>query len=111
MVMEIILAAVLLAFGILTIYFAIESEAKDPKLMLILVLGVICIVAGSWILIKNLTLGWIFGKLAGLGLIGFGLFMVIGFPDIRTYQRAGMGKAGVFLGLIALIIGIYLLLT
>jgi uncharacterized membrane protein HdeD (DUF308 family) len=109
--MEIILAAVLLAFGILTIYFTIESRARDPKLMLILVLGAICIIAGSWILISSLTLGLILKKLAGLGLIGFGLFMVIGFPDVTDYQRAGVGKAGVFLGLVVLIIGFYLLLT
>ena len=105
-----IISAVLIAFGILTIYLSIEGGVKDTKLMFILVLGLACIVGGSWLLIKQLTLGLILKKIAGLALAGFGLFLVIGFPGVKDYQSFGMSRAGILIGLIVLIIGIWLLL-
>jgi Na+/melibiose symporter-like transporter len=106
---EIILAAVLIAFGIMSIYFSIGSGTKDPKLMFILFLGAACIVAGAWLLISSLTLILILKRLVGLALAGIGLFIVIGFPDVKDYQSFDMSKAGVFIGLILLVIGIYFL--
>ena len=38
MVLDVIGAAVLMSFGILAIYFAIDSDAKDSKFLLILLL-------------------------------------------------------------------------
>ena len=110
MVLEIIASAILIAFGILSIYLSIESGIKDPKLMFILLIGVACVIAGSWILIETLTLGLILRKLFGIVLAALGLFLLIGFPDIREYQRFEMARASVCMGLIILIIGIYFLL-
>jgi hypothetical protein len=107
--LEIILSAVLIAFGILSIYLSIEGGAKDPKLMLVILLGLACLVAGSWLMITTLTLSLILKKLLGLLLAGAGLFLVIGFPDTSDYQRHDMSRAGVLIGLIILIIGIWLL--
>lgn len=110
MVLDIIAAAVLLAFGILTIWFSFESSLNDKNLVLVLLVGIAAIIAGGWIIITKLTLALILTKLAGLVLAGVGLFLVIGFPDVNLdYQRVGMSKAGVFIGLILLIIGAYLL--
>ena len=107
---EIIIGSILIAFGVLSLYFSIEEGVKDTKLMFILVLGVACIVGGSWLLITKLTLGLILQKLAGLVLAGVGLFLIIGFPDIKDYQGFGMSRAGILIGLIILIIGIWWLL-
>ena len=110
MVWEIILAAILMAFGILSIYLSIEEGISDVKLMMILFIGIACVVAGLWILIETLTIGLILKKLLGLGLAGFGLFLIIGFPDIREYQRFEMARSAIFIGLIVFILGIYFLL-
>ena len=110
MVLEIIAAAVLIAFGIMTIYFTISSNVKDLKLMMILVLGAVSAIVGIWIIISTLTLGVVLKKLAGLAVSLFGLFLVIGFPDVAEYQQFGFSRAGIFLGIILTIIGIYLLL-
>ena len=110
MVFDIIVAAVLLAFGILVIWFSFESDLNDKNLILVLLVAVAAIIAGGWIIITKLTLALVLTKLAGLVLAGIGLFLIIGFPDVNPdYQRVGMSKAGIFIGLILLIIGAYLL--
>lgn len=110
MVLEIIVSAFLIAFGLLSIFLSIEEGVSDPKLMLILILGAGCLIAGSWLLIDTLTLGLIIRKLFGIVMSGLGLFMLIGFPDIMEYQREDMSRAGIFIGLFMLVIGIYFLL-
>lgn len=108
--LEIIVAAVLIAFGLLSIYFSVEGELKDSGMLIVLLLGVAAIVGGGWIILTKVTLAMILAKLAGLILAGAGLFLMFGFPDINPdYQREGMSKFGVFAGLILLIIGAYLL--
>ncbi|MFH0832916.1 MAG: hypothetical protein V1900_04305 [Candidatus Aenigmatarchaeota archaeon] len=108
--LEILLAAILIAFGILTIFFSVEAGVSDPKLMLILFLGVVSILAGSWIVVQKLTIWLILQKLAGLALTGIGLLLVIGFPESRDYQSKETGITGVLIGLIILIFGLYLLM-
>ena len=110
MVWEIILAAILMAFGILSIYLSIEEGISDPKLMLILFIGIACVVAGLWIIIEKLTITLILRKLLGLGLTGFGIFLILGFPDVKDYQRFEMARSAIFIGLIVFILGIYFLL-
>ncbi len=109
MVLEIVAAAVLIAFGILSIYFTISSDVKDLQLMLILVIGAVSVILGIWIIISTLTLGVVLKKLAGLVISLFGVFLVIGFPDVAEYQQAGFSKAGIFLGIVLTVIGAYLL--
>lgn len=110
MVFDIIVAAVLLAFGILAIWLSFESSLDDKNLVLVLLVAIAAIIAGGWIIVTKLTLALVLTKLAGLVLAGIGLFLVIGFPDVNPdYQRVGMSRAGVFIGLILLIIGAYLL--
>lgn len=110
MVLDIIFAAGLIAFGILTIYFAINESIGDNRLMLILLIGVGCILAGTWLLIDTLTIDLLLRKLFGIIMSGLGLFLLLGFPDILEYQREGMSRAGIFIGLFVLVIGVYFLL-
>ena len=110
MVLEIIFAAVLIAFGIVSIYFTIESKANDSKMALVLLIGAACIIGGAWIILTRLTVAIVLTKLAGLILGGVGVFLIFGFPDIMgEYQRESMSKAGVFFGIIFVVIGAYLL--
>ena len=108
MVLEIIGAALLLAFGLFAIYFSIEEAPSDTRLWIVMLLGILAIGLGSWIIITKLTLAFILKKIAGLVLGAVGLFLLIGFPDIADYQYSGMSKAGIFIGLVLLIIGAYL---
>jgi len=113
MVVDILFAAVLIAFGVLAIFISIDQDIGDPKLLLILVLGILAIAGGAWLIITKITLAVILKKLVGLILIGFGLFMLIGFPDMVTeaYQRKEMGMVGIFVGIVVLIFGLYLVLS
>src|SRR3989338_888567 len=108
MVLEIIIGAILVAFGIMTIYFSIEEGISDPKLMGILILGLLATGAGMFVLVKELTLIGILKKLTGLILVAAGLFFILGFPDVSDYQREGMTRAGIFIGIFLLIIGAWL---
>lgn len=110
MVLEIIFAAVLIAFGIISILFSINEEVNDKQLLGILLLGIAAIVGGGWIILTHVTLWILLAKLAGLILAGIGLFLIIGFPDVEPdYQLKGMSNTGVFIGVVLLIIGAYLL--
>jgi hypothetical protein len=109
MVLEIIIGAVLIAFGIMTIYFSIEEGIGDAKLMGILILGLLSVGAGIFVLVKTLTLIVILKKITGLALAVAGLFFIIGFPDIIDNQPTGMGRAGVFIGIVLLVLGVWLL--
>ena len=111
MVLDIIAAAILVAFGLLSIYLSIEKGVADPKLMFILLIGVACVTAGAWIIIETLTFELILRRLFGIILSAFGLFMLIGFPDVSDYQRLEMSRAAILIGLIVLIIGLYFLLV
>ena len=110
MVLEIVLAAVLIAFGVISILFSINDDVGDKKLVGIMLIGIAAIVGGGWIILTHVTLWILLAKLAGLILAGLGLFLIIGFPDVEPdYQLRGMSNAGVFIGVILLIVGAYLL--
>ena len=83
---------------------------SDVKLMLIIVLGAVCIGVGGWNLILKVTLGLIIKKIAGLVLAGIGLFLITGFPTTSDYQPHDMSRAGVLIGLILFILGVWWLL-
>jgi hypothetical protein len=107
---EVIAGAVLLAFGLLVIYFSTQGSKTDEIYFLSLLVGIVCVVAGGWIILSTVTLALILKRLAGLILAGIGVFMLTGFPDVSPdYQPVAMSKAGILIGLILLIIGIYLL--
>jgi Na+/melibiose symporter-like transporter len=109
MVLEILGAAILMAFGFLAIYWSLEEKFDDRRIVMIFFLGLAAIVAGGWIILSSISLAVILTKIAGiiLGLIGG--FLVIGFPDTDDYQPHGMSKAGIFIGMILLIFGLYLI--
>lgn len=107
--LEIIGAAILLAFGILVTYMSLEEGIDDQQLLVVLIIGIICIGVGLWILITKITLMLILKKLGGLILAGSGLFLMIGFPDITEYQSESMGKTGVFIGLVLFFLGLWFL--
>ncbi len=110
MVLEIVIAAILIAFGLLSIYFSIEEGMSDNRLILILVVGILSVVAGFWLIITKFTLAVLLKKLAGMILSGFGLFMILGFPDIPDYQYQGLAFSGVFIGIVIFVVGVYFLL-
>jgi hypothetical protein len=109
MVLDIIAAAILLAFGLLTIYFSLEKQEKDTDLIIALLIGIASAVGGAWIILTRLTLALILTKLAGLILLVIGVFLIVGFPDVTEYQPEGMGYTGVFFGIIFLVVGLWLL--
>ena len=108
MVFDILGGSLLLAVGILAIYFSVESKVQDTEFLVMFLLGFVAAIAGGWILITRLTIAVILTKLAGLILIIIGVFLTFEFPDIDQYQRTGMSKTGILLGLFLLILGIYL---
>jgi len=110
MVLEVIVAAVLIAFGLLSIYFSIEEGISDNRLILILVVGILAVTAGLWLVFIKISLAVILKKLAGLILAGFGLFLILGFPDVSDYQYTSLAFSGVFIGIIVFVIGAYFLL-
>jgi len=107
---EIIVAAILIAIGIIAVFFSAESEKKDEKLLIVMIIGGISIVAGIWLIISTVGIFVIIKKIAGLLLLVFGGFMVLKFPDIDVYQPSGYAMTGIFIGIICAIIGIYLLI-
>jgi hypothetical protein len=105
-----VLVAVLMAFGLLAIYYSIESDIRDSKFLLILLIGLAAFVAGGWILVTKLTVAVLLTKVAGLILLVLGLFLLVEFPDIMQYQVEGFSKTGVFFGIIFFIVGVWLLI-
>ncbi len=114
MVLDIIVAAILLAFGILVIYFGISGEIAltDRRFMGALALGIVSVLVGSWLILSKITILLIITKLSGLLLLLFGIFLITGFPDMaeyQGYQNYGMSKAGIFIGIVILVLGAWLL--
>jgi hypothetical protein len=109
MVLEIIGAAVMIAFGLLSIYFSAEEGYSDAKMMCILFIGVILVVGGGWIILTRISIALLLAKIAGIIFAFFGFFLIWGFPDITQYQSEKMSKAGILMGAIFFIVGIYLL--
>ncbi|MDI6798791.1 MAG: hypothetical protein QMD12_02225 [Candidatus Aenigmarchaeota archaeon] len=48
-------------------------------------------------------------KIIGAGSFLLGLLIVVGFPWIRTYQPESMARAGVLIGILLIVIGIFLM--
>ena len=107
--LEIIGGAILLAVGLLSIYWSAEEGFDDRHMSMVLLFGIICAVAGGWIIFSRISLWLILQKITGIILALIGFFLVTGFPEVTDYQPDGMGKAGILIGLILLIIGIYLI--
>ncbi len=109
MVVEIIIAGILIAFGVLSVYRSIDEGKVDKEMGIILLIGIAAIFGGLWIIFTRLTLAIILTKLAGLILGAVGVFLVIGYPETNEYQPVGFTTTGVFLGIVFLIVGAYLL--
>ncbi len=109
MVVEIIIAAIMIAFGVLSIYKSIEDGKFDRQLGIVMLIGIAAIIGGIWIIVTRLTVIMILTKLAGLVLLGIGIFLVVGYPETNEYQAAGFTTGGVFIGIVFLILGAYLL--
>jgi len=108
---DIIAGAVLLAFGLLVIYFSTESSSSDNVYFISLLVGIACVIAGGWIILTHVTLALLLKRVAGIVLAAVGVFLITGFPDVADYQPKGMSKAGVLLGLVLIIIGLYLMFS
>lgn len=110
MVVEVIVGAVLVAFGFFAIFIGAGEGFDDHKLLIVLLLGILAVIAGSWMIISTLTLGVLLRKIAGLVIGGIGLFLIFGFPDSSDYQTGEMAFTGIFIGLIMAIIGAYFII-
>jgi hypothetical protein len=108
--LEIIVGAILIAFGFFAIFRGAGEGFSDPKTLVVLLFGVLAIIFGAWLIISTITLGVVLRKIAGLIVGGIGLFLIFGFPDSSDYQTEGMAFTGIFIGLIMAIIGVYLIL-
>jgi len=53
----------------------------------------------------------VLGKIAGGALILAGFALIFVFPDITDYQPSQMSWAGIFIGILLIAIGAYLLLV
>ena len=119
MVLEFVIGAILIAFGILSIYFVIEQRAPtsilpgilDKHLVIVLLLGILSVFGGGWIYVSKLTVGFLLKKAFAALIAGIGFFLVVGFPDILDYQKRGMSKTGIFIGIVLAILGVWMLLT
>ena len=108
--LEIIGGAILVAFGFFAIFIGASEGFDDHKLLIVLLLGILVVIVGSWLIISTLTLGVLMRKVAGLVIGGIGLFLIFGFPDSSDYQSGDMAFTGIFIGLIMAIIGVYFIL-
>jgi hypothetical protein len=106
---EIIIAALLIVFGFFILY-RLDRGISDKEVLLIIILGFLSIASGAWIIIRGIGLWTIIKKLIGLCLLGIGGFLTISFPDVTDYQPEGFGLTGIFIGLVMLVLGIYLIL-
>ncbi len=109
MVLEIAGASVLVAFGLLTIYWSAEEGFDDKRIIMIFLIGLAAVIAGGWIIFSRITLATILTKIAGIVLALVGFFLVTGFPDVEDYQPFGMSKIGILIGLAMMIFGVYLI--
>jgi hypothetical protein len=50
-------------------------------------------------------------QILGAGSFLLGLLIVIGFPSMTRYQPEGMGRAGIIIGLILIVVGLFLMKT
>jgi hypothetical protein len=108
--LDIIAGVILLAFGLLVLYFSAEFSKTDEAYFLALLIGIACVIAGGWILLSTIPLALILKRIAGLVLAGVGVFIITGFPDVTPdYQPREMSKAGLLIGLILFILGLYLM--
>jgi len=110
MLLEVIGAAFMIAFGFLAIYFSAEEGFEDAQMLGVLIIGIILLVAGGWIIVTRISLAVLLAKIAGIIFAFFGFFLIWGFPDVADYQPHSMSKAGIFIGVVLFIIGVYLLL-
>ena len=109
-IIDVIVAAILVAFGVLTIFFMSETKMNDTKATAMLIISVVLILIGGWLFISSVGIFFIIQKIIGLILLGVGIFMIVGFPGtMGEYQPKGMAKTGIFIGIILIIIGAYLL--
>ncbi len=109
-IVDVIVAAIMMAVGIITIFFMSELKLSDTKAIAALVISVILVVAGAWLFVMSIGIFVILQKIAGLILLGFGVFMILGFPGaVNEYQTMGMAKTGIFIGIVLIIVGAYLL--
>lgn len=109
-IIDVIVSAIMIAFGIFSLYFLGEIKMSDTKATMMLIVSVALILAGGWLFISSVGVFLLLQKIAGLVLLGVGIFMLVGFPGtMGEYQPEGMAKAGILIGIILLIIGAYLL--
>ncbi len=109
MVLDIIAAAIAIAFGFIAIYFGIENKETDQQFLVVLIVGAILVIGGGWYILSTITLWVLLKKLAGFIIGAVGVFLMFGFHDAPDYQPGEFAMTALFIGIILTIVGIYLL--
>ncbi|MFH1420481.1 MAG: hypothetical protein ABIG30_00775 [Candidatus Aenigmatarchaeota archaeon] len=108
-IIDVIISAILIAFGVLVIFFLSDKSMNDRKATGVLVIAVLAVLAGAWLIISSIGVFILLQKIAGLVIAGIGVFLIAGFPGVLDYQLGSMAKTGIFIGIILLVVGLYLL--
>lgn len=106
----ILLAAILLAFGIFILYKLFEEGKSDKATALLIILSLIFLITGGWLIFKNITIETIMRKLGGIVCVILGIFLVFKFPGHADYGIQEFIHASIIIGLILLIFGVWLTL-
>ncbi len=107
---DIIVAAIFITFGVIVLSRIPEADYGDQNTLIVLIVGIGCILGGIWIILTAIgAILFMLTKIFGLLLISIGIFLFGFFPGIKNYQGQGMSNVGIFIGMILAIIGFYIL--
>ncbi len=102
-----IVAAILIAFGIFLLYF-LDRELEENKMYMVLFLGLALVALGIFTIFYAIPVELIKMKVLGLAMSVAGFWLAFKFPGATEVQGEGFGLTGIILGLIILVIGLYL---
>jgi len=103
-----IIGAVVIALGILVLYTMVGAKMDNQRFLISAAAAFLLLLIGISALGVSAALFW--NKVKALIVLLAGLFMVIKFPFIQSYQKKEFGNTGILLGLTLVILGIYWLL-
>lgn len=108
--MSLLLSAILIGVGLFIAFLIEKLKESDKRMYLALFASIILIVAGGWMLYNSVSAELLRRRFWGLLITLFGAYMIFGFPSTSEYQTKEFGYAGILIGLVSLIGGVYLLL-
>ncbi len=106
-----LMAAILIAFGLLFLYILSTKKDEDyKKYLYMFFLCILFVYAG--IVLLNITWAMAMSKMKALVVLALGVFFFFYFPGNlgEGYQHEEFGVTGMFFGAILLVLGLYWLL-